>query len=1030
MSANMKQLRLISVCIGALLFSVLVGFSGHAGDALDVTKPRTLTATRITQMPVIDGKLDDACWKQVASITDFTVWNSEIPAEYQSEAKICYDDSTLYISVKCLLPRGVKPGLEKGSPEKKKRDDYIFSDDHVEIHVDPGRSYTDYYQIAITPFGSAFDGLRRYGGAQLDAGWDGDWTAATQIADGHWSLEIAIPLHNLGITSNTNAAWGINLCRYTWNPKGEQSSIAARGAFHTPEAFPIVEGLDVDFSNVKLQIKTGQLKLRMSADGPQASFSVPVVNTGETSRRVKLEHWNAGSESAESEIVTLGPSEATIVAKEMVELERLVPARSDLYLVTSIPAIRKVAVSDADSGNTLAVSNIPRPWFLEAARIVVEDPWHKEMSGEETTSISLAVQSGIASEHRQTGNLVVQLLAADGDQVLAEESFSNYSASTKVKLSVGDIAWGAYRVRARFQDADGQDLVSTTAPATILPGGKHQIKVLNNLVSELMNTRQRGLQGQKKIAFMNPREGWVFFSVVGSGHVNLLDPSTPLVFAEQNGPAFEAVRYLPAGRHELTVTGDVDQLIVRAIPQLIYSSYPGEFDWEFLSEHVFPHCNCILGTTGDERAIREWTDQGKRWIGFSAAPGHGVGQDVSLSAEKYWEDRLSKSEGFSHPLLSGVLVDQISSCRAQQKIEIAKMLSTILQNPDLKGRQYSPWFEGSVFGSGPDMAFMRLVLDAGWMFAYYGYIPEKVSEAEVREVMYNTFTKNAISCEEEVPGSVKRCLPQPGFMTYIPHGHNLNVDPGRSYKVLMQMHSETFANDPAFFGTFGQLWYYSPYVSEENLRWSAALFRHYGIEGKTAPLTTDPYVLGHIENPDFADGVEGWNLSEAEKGTMRIDSHPGYGGLQGRFISGSKGDIFLVMRRSAKGPNTVTQTIKGLEPGRMYSMKMITADLGDIRNEISKDVTSAVSISVNGVELSANPEHNIDVSYPSHYGSTLGKFNRDHTAFMTFHRRIFRATEPTAQLTISDWASSDDPGGPVGQELMVNFVEIEPYFTD
>ena len=165
MSANMKQLRLISVCIGALLFSVLVGFSGHAGDALDVTKPRTLTATRIAQMPGIDGKLDDACWKQVASITDFTVWNSEILAEYQSEAKICYDDSTLYISVKCLLPRGVKPGLEKGSPEKKKRDDYIFSDDHVEIHLDPGRSYTDYYQIAITPFGSAFDGLRRYGGA-------------------------------------------------------------------------------------------------------------------------------------------------------------------------------------------------------------------------------------------------------------------------------------------------------------------------------------------------------------------------------------------------------------------------------------------------------------------------------------------------------------------------------------------------------------------------------------------------------------------------------------------------------------------------------------------------------------------------------------------------------------------------------------------------------------------------------------------------------------------------------------------------
>ena len=48
---------------------------------------------------------------------------------------------------------------------------------------------------------------------------------------------------------------------------------------------------------------------------------------------------------------------------------------------------------------------------------------------------------------------------------------------------------------------------------------------------------------------------------------------------------------------------------------------------------------------------------------------------------------------------------------------------------------------------------------------------------------------------------------------------------------------------------------------------------------------------------------------------------------------------------------------------------------------------------------------------------------------VTYHYwRLFRATQPTAKLTISDWSTPNDPGGPVGQELLYNFVEVQPYF--
>lgn len=47
---------------------------------------------------------------------------------------------------------------------------------------------------------------------------------------------------------------------------------------------------------------------------------------------------------------------------------------------------------------------------------------------------------------------------------------------------------------------------------------------------------------------------------------------------------------------------------------------------------------------------------------------------------------------------------------------------------------------------------------------------------------------------------------------------------------------------------------------------------------------------------------------------------------------------------------------------------------------------------------------------------------------MVYHYLQFRATSPTARLTLTDWQSADEPGGPVGQETIFSFVEVEPVF--
>src|SRR5439155_3634683 len=82
-----------------------------------------------------------------------------------------------------------------------------------------------------------------------------------------------------------------------------------------------------------------------------------------------------------------------------------------------------------------------------------------------------------------------------------------------------------------------------------------------------------------------------------------------------------------------------------------------------------------------------------------------------------------------------------------------------------------------------------------------------------------------------------------------------------------------------------------------------------------------------------------WILHPAEEGSIEVKHFPRYGRIEGRYMGLGRpadpehiGDTFLWMKRNAKGPNTFSQAIKHLEPGRLYSMKMFSCDYNDLVN--------------------------------------------------------------------------------------------------
>ncbi len=77
----------------------------NTGTAQQVRGPaRSMEAVCTDTPPVIDGKLDDACWSQANVVTDFTDYRIEQPAKEQTLVRVLYDDENIYIAFECVEP--------------------------------------------------------------------------------------------------------------------------------------------------------------------------------------------------------------------------------------------------------------------------------------------------------------------------------------------------------------------------------------------------------------------------------------------------------------------------------------------------------------------------------------------------------------------------------------------------------------------------------------------------------------------------------------------------------------------------------------------------------------------------------------------------------------------------------------------------------------------------------------------------------------------------------------------------------------
>ncbi|MBN2417751.1 MAG: carbohydrate binding family 9 domain-containing protein, partial [Deltaproteobacteria bacterium] len=173
-----------------------------------IKQPVYTTSRLETEGPVIDGKLDDECWKHGTWAGDFHQWipDEGAPPTFPTEFNIQYNDRNIYVAIRAY----------DGEPEKITRMSTgrdVYEGDVVGLSFDSYRDYRTGFEFHISAWGQKTDNIL-FNPMNWDTNWNAVWKGKSGMEDSAWVAEMEIPLSQLRYSREEEQVWGMHVWRW------------------------------------------------------------------------------------------------------------------------------------------------------------------------------------------------------------------------------------------------------------------------------------------------------------------------------------------------------------------------------------------------------------------------------------------------------------------------------------------------------------------------------------------------------------------------------------------------------------------------------------------------------------------------------------------------------------------------------------------------------------------------------------------------------------------------------------------------
>lgn len=229
---NARQMKPATTRVAALVLL----FSACIPALADPLLP-TVTLPLLSSAPTIDGRIDEAEWAGAVRNVGLCSQYDLVLGAREAVFWVGADAGNLYLAEKTELPPGGEL-LNRAVPDGDRDIIAALSDDSIELVINPhlGANTGDqrYFHIIVNPRGTLFD--RSFDPANpqnaISTAWRiKGWQFQSQMLDGWWQVEIAIPFEAIGATAeDLRHPWGIRVCRNWqrgWDQSRWESSTAA-----------------------------------------------------------------------------------------------------------------------------------------------------------------------------------------------------------------------------------------------------------------------------------------------------------------------------------------------------------------------------------------------------------------------------------------------------------------------------------------------------------------------------------------------------------------------------------------------------------------------------------------------------------------------------------------------------------------------------------------------------------------------------------------------------------------------------------